>query len=648
MRWNGGRDIIISLMKSLFVGALLGGSMIFWATGWDVQGQTELHPPMLLPDQGSRPPVAGPPPAMASPAQPAPLGPPAANTLPAPPLTAARVQFATPSYDFGRTQAGQLVRYDYVFTNIGTETLEITDVRTSCGCTTAGTYQRKVEPGQTGSIPIQFNGANFNGPVHKEITVSCNASNQPQVRLELKGTVWRAIEISPTYVYFNVMPDSPTNETKVVRILNNLDTPLTLSEPEINNPGFKAELKTVRPNKEFELQVSALQLTNAGTTQASITVKTSSTNMPVVSVSAVAVVQQVITVIPSQLMLPSGALPSSTRMGVTIRNNGQAPITVSEPTFPVQGVDVQVQEVQTGRVFNVLISFPQGFELPAGRRSELVLKTSHPLFPALRVPAMQAPRPVTAPAGARSPLEMVPSSVYLNVSPEAQTNASREVRITNTRETPVTLSEPESSNPAFGAELQTIQAGKEFKLVVKTLRSLGVGTTQGRITLKTSLPSMPVLNLPVVAMVQQLIAAIPSQLMLPPVPPASGSQVGFTIRNNAQAPISLSDAAIDLEGPQLKIQEVQAGHIFRVMLSMPPGFELPAGRKTEISVKTSHPQYPIIKVPLLQMPKPARNPPIPPRAAGPSSDQSATPANALAQPSVVAPQPPAPANATQK
>src|SRR5215831_12803038 len=68
-----------------------------------------------------------------------------------------KIQFEMPNYDFGKSKAGDPVKYTFVFTNIGTETLEIKNVRPGCGCTTAGEWTKKVEPGKTGTIPIQVN-----------------------------------------------------------------------------------------------------------------------------------------------------------------------------------------------------------------------------------------------------------------------------------------------------------------------------------------------------------------------------------------------------------------------------------------------------------------------------------------------------------
>ena len=74
-----------------------------------------------------------------------------------------RIQFATPVYDFGRVKAGEPVKYTYVFTNTGDRLLIINSVQPGCGCTTAGEWTKQVEPGKTGSIPIQFNTAGYNG-----------------------------------------------------------------------------------------------------------------------------------------------------------------------------------------------------------------------------------------------------------------------------------------------------------------------------------------------------------------------------------------------------------------------------------------------------------------------------------------------------
>lgn len=99
------------------------------------------------------------------------------------------IQVDAEVYDFGTVNAGDLVNHTFIITNAGDQTLEISDVHTSCGCTTAGDYAHEIEPGRTGALPIQFNSVNKSGPVTKTIRITSNASNQPEVTVTIAGIV---------------------------------------------------------------------------------------------------------------------------------------------------------------------------------------------------------------------------------------------------------------------------------------------------------------------------------------------------------------------------------------------------------------------------------------------------------------------------
>ncbi len=308
-----------------------------------------------------------------------------------------KIQFAKPEHDFGKITCGEVGKHAYIFTNVGDRVLEITDVKPGCGCTTAGEWSRKVEPGQTGSIPIQFNSANFSGQVGKSITVTCNDAAQPTVMLQLKANIWKPIDVAPQFAMLNVTPESPSNET-VVRIVNNLEEPLTLSPPQVGNPAFAAELVTNQPGKEFQLKIRTLPPLPAGNVQGPITVKTSSTNMPVISITAWANVQQTVMVTPSQITLPATPTQNPLPYTLSIRNNGTNTISLSDPLVTVQGVDVQLKEIMPGRVFTAILTFPPAVEITPGKPMEFTVKSSHLQYPVLKVPILRlAPTPAPSP-----------------------------------------------------------------------------------------------------------------------------------------------------------------------------------------------------------------------------------------------------------
>lgn len=304
-----------------------------------------------------------------------------------------RIHFASLVHDFGKMKGGEVAKHTYVFTNLGDQLLEVTEVRASCGCTTAGEWSRKVDPGQTGSIPIEFNSGSFSGPVAKSITVTCNDRSQPTVALQLKATVWKPIEVTPQFATLNVTAESPSNST-TVRIVSNEEAPLALFSPESDNPAFSAELRTNQAGKEFQLIVKTVPPLPAGRVQGQITLKTSSTNMPVINVRTWANVQQAVVVMPSQISLPAAPLTNETARTITIRNNAANPLTLREPEVNAKAADVQLKETQPGRNFMLTVRFPAGFEIAQGETVELSVKSNHPQFPIIKVPVRQALRPV--------------------------------------------------------------------------------------------------------------------------------------------------------------------------------------------------------------------------------------------------------------
>jgi hypothetical protein len=328
---------------------------------------------------------------------------PAASPAPAATTTAStgaggpRIQFAELAHDFGRIDAGAVAKHDFIFTNTGAAALEIAEVRPGCGCTTAGTWDKRVEPGQTGRIPLQFNSTGFSGTISKGATVTCNDTTQSNVYLTLKGTIWRPIEVTPPSAYFNISEEAPTNTTRVVRIVNNLDAPLTLSEPECTNRAFRAELKTIKPGKEFEVHLSVQPPFDASRPQATVTLKTSLTNTPVLTIPAYAYVQPAISVVPSQVMLPAGPLTAAMQPSVTIRNSGTNVLALSDASVNLEGASVTLKEVQPGRVFNLSVSVPAGLQLAAGKRVVASVKSNHPRHPVIEVPVFQSPRPAINP-----------------------------------------------------------------------------------------------------------------------------------------------------------------------------------------------------------------------------------------------------------
>lgn len=331
--------------------------------------------------------------------------PPAAPAVVAPALAAnsgPQIKFAAPIYDFGRVQAGEMVKHTFTFTNAGDQPLVLNNVQPSCGCTTAGEFTRNIMPGQTGVVPIQFNSTHFNGEVFKTISVTSNDRKTPVVVLQLKGKIWKPLELVPPYTVINVAPDA-SSAGAMVRILNNTEEPLVLSTPECSTKAFTATLTTVKPGKEFQLNLASAGDLNTGNVQGKVFLKTSSTNNPILEVPFWVNVQPALSVIPPHILLPRAPFNGKAPTAVTIQNNSTNALTLSDPIINAPGVDVQIKEIQPGKMYRALLTFPQGFEIPAGQQVLLTMKSSNARMPEIRVPVSQTPRPAYVPPPAPKP-----------------------------------------------------------------------------------------------------------------------------------------------------------------------------------------------------------------------------------------------------
>ena len=319
-----------------------------------------------------------------------------------PPVSALAIgpqaRFSASPVDFGRVMPTEIRHHVFIVTNAGTGVLIISNVAPGCGCTTAGEWDREIPPGKTGRIPIEFNPANFSGAVTKSIVVSSNDAVQSTHVLEIQATVWRPFEVVPAQVSFLPIEGEPTVETKVVRILNNLDQPATLEPPQSINPQFKTALKTIRPGREFAVHISYDSAIPNPSHHTAITIKTSFAEQPVLNISAFAMPQPAVVTLPAAIQLPPGPRGPNYSYNVVIRNNASAALRVTEPVASVKGLVVTLTEPQPGRLFYLNVAMPDEFKAQAENPAMISVKTSHPRFPEIRVPIIPSAVPPAPPA----------------------------------------------------------------------------------------------------------------------------------------------------------------------------------------------------------------------------------------------------------
>jgi hypothetical protein len=105
-------------------------------------------------------------------------------------------------FDLGKIDRGTVATKRLILKNVGTERLDLGNVDVSCGCTGTVVSNKELKPGDTTSLLITFNSKNFNGPVHKSVTINSNAADAPRTVVEFTATVTEDLSFSPIQFYF--------------------------------------------------------------------------------------------------------------------------------------------------------------------------------------------------------------------------------------------------------------------------------------------------------------------------------------------------------------------------------------------------------------------------------------------------------------
>jgi hypothetical protein len=100
----------------------------------------------------------------------------------------AKIEFNEEVHEFGEIPEGPKATHEFHFTNTGNSPLILTNVRTSCGCTSPFWPREPIAPGESSKISVEYNTQNRVGPFNRSVTITSNADT-PSKQLFIKGTV---------------------------------------------------------------------------------------------------------------------------------------------------------------------------------------------------------------------------------------------------------------------------------------------------------------------------------------------------------------------------------------------------------------------------------------------------------------------------
>ncbi|NOR75961.1 MAG: DUF1573 domain-containing protein [Draconibacterium sp.] len=153
----------------------------------------------------------------------------------------AKITFEEVIHDYGTfKESAGIQTTSFKFTNTGAAPLILSNVRTSCGCTTPKWTREPVAPGKEGEIQVSYNPKNRPGTFNKTVTISSN-SETPSVVLRIKGTVAQrektlaekyprqigALRVKTNHLSFARLNQNSV-ETKELEMVNDTDKPVAV------------------------------------------------------------------------------------------------------------------------------------------------------------------------------------------------------------------------------------------------------------------------------------------------------------------------------------------------------------------------------------------------------------------------------------
>ena len=228
------------------------------------------------------------PPAPAATEAPAPVA--AVAETPAPADTLApKIACAEPIFDFGEKDNNGFIEHDYPIRNEGTLSLEIRNVRASCGCTAVKPSQNIVPPGGEASIRARFDLRGRSGPQHKMITVESNDPQTPNLALQLKGTAVQALRAQPNSLFFGRI-EPTASRSRTFDIISGRG-PIQIVSYRTDNPGLLLAPVAAEPGADGTSHRFELTLDPAlkeGNISGSVFIKTDKEDQPEISIPVAA------------------------------------------------------------------------------------------------------------------------------------------------------------------------------------------------------------------------------------------------------------------------------------------------------------------------------------------------------------------------
>jgi hypothetical protein len=183
--------------------------------------------------------------------------------------------------DFGTLHSSMKVKRLVTVRNDGTDTLRVSEVSTSCGCTAALLSRPLIAPGDSGTLSVSFDPRNFTGRVEKAVSMMTNDPADPKPHIIINALVSKLLDVTPEYLVLRSSPGTPA--TEYLSIANLSAEPIAITSISSPSPmvAFGEIPKSVKAGETVKVAVTVTPQ-RSGSEKGDIVVTTGHPDVPVI------------------------------------------------------------------------------------------------------------------------------------------------------------------------------------------------------------------------------------------------------------------------------------------------------------------------------------------------------------------------------
>ncbi|OQW96502.1 MAG: hypothetical protein BWK77_04455 [Verrucomicrobia bacterium A1] len=255
-----------------------------------------------------------------------------------------------PTFNFGEMDNSKDVEHTFLLKNEGTLTLEIGQVRASCGCTVASTSQKTVPPGQTTEVSARLSLRGRQGPQHKTITVQSNDPQQPNFMLALEGSAISEMQIRPNQLFFGRIA-SGTIVTGLVELAIESTNAVNILKSEANTPQLAVTTEISADGKLHRIWVTTQPPLSKGTLRGNVHIETDHPKYPAMDIVVSAFVVSDLSFAPEEIAVVGQTNQPMARFVIVRSETGKAfQVETVEPPLPTIQANIVPMDATSYRI----------------------------------------------------------------------------------------------------------------------------------------------------------------------------------------------------------------------------------------------------------------------------------------------------------